>query len=89
MMRCRTDEPQPSPTLDLPTLELPILAAATRTALILAALALAGCGVKGPPEPPPGGIQATEAAEAAKRGEKVDTSVPLRPEKQLWIDKLL
>lgn len=65
------------------------MAAATRTALLFAALALAGCGVKGAPEPPPGGIQATQAAEAAKRGEKVDTSAPLRPDKPLLIDKLL
>jgi predicted small lipoprotein YifL len=79
MMRCRTEEPE----------ELPILAAATRLALVLAALALAGCGVKGPPEPPPGGVQATMAAEAAKAGQKVDTSQPLKPDKKLWLDYLL
>ena len=59
--------------------------AATRLAVLLAALALAGCGVKGPPEPPPGGVQATQAAEAAKRGEKVNTAQPLRPDKKIPI----
>jgi predicted small lipoprotein YifL len=65
------------------------LAAATRLAFLLSALALAGCGVKGPPEPPPGGIQSNMAAEAAKNGQKVDTSQPLRPDKKLWIDHLI
>ena len=73
-MRCRFEEPEGVADL-----------AATRLAVLLAALALAGCGVKGPPEPPPGGIQATQAAEAAKRGEKVDTSEPLRPDKKIPI----
>ncbi|MCX5494581.1 lipoprotein [Kaistia dalseonensis] len=65
------------------------MAASTRIVLFLAALTLAGCGVKGPLEPPPSGAQATSAAEAQKRGEKVDTSVPLRPDRKLWIDKLI
>ena len=69
--------------------ELSALAAATRIVLLLSALALAGCGVKGPPEAPPGGIQATQAAEAAKAGAKVNTAVPLRPDKKLWLDHLI
>jgi predicted small lipoprotein YifL len=68
---------------------LPILAAATRLAFLLCALSLAGCGVKGATEPPPGGIQATQAAEAAKNGIKLDTRQPLRPDKKLWLDHLI
>jgi predicted small lipoprotein YifL len=69
--------------------EVPPLAAATRIVLLASALALCGCGVKGGLEPPPGGVQATQAAEAAKNGQKVDTSAPLRPDRKLWIDHLI
>jgi predicted small lipoprotein YifL len=65
------------------------LAAATRIVLLLAALSLAGCGVKGAMEPPPGGVQARQAAEAEKAGQKIDTTQPLKPDRSLWIDKLI
>jgi len=65
------------------------LAALTRLILIASALALAGCGVKGALEPPPGGLQAKQAEEASKAGQKVDTSSPLVPDRKLWIDHLL
>lgn len=65
------------------------MAAATRMILLASVLALAGCGVKGALEPPPGGVQATQAAEASKNGQKPDTSQPLRPDKKLWIDHLI
>ena len=68
---------------------MPVLAVATRMILLLSVLALAGCGVKGAMEPPPGGVQATQAAEAAKAGQKVDTTLPMRPDRKLWIDHLI
>ncbi|MBN9027691.1 MAG: hypothetical protein J0H20_19360 [Rhizobiales bacterium] len=54
-----------------------------------AALGLAACGVKGPPEPPPGGPQALSAEHAGPDGKKPDVSKPAKPDQSLWIDKLL
>ncbi len=65
------------------------MAALTRLFLLASALALAGCGVKGAMEPPPGGVQAKQAEEAQKAGQKLDTSQPLVPDRKLWIDHLL
>ncbi len=65
------------------------MAALTRLLLIASALALAGCGVKGALEPPPGSVQAKEAEEASKNGQKIDTSQPRVPDRKLWIDHLL
>jgi len=61
----------------------------TRLLLLTAALALSGCGVKGALEPPPNGLQAKEAAEAQKSGQKVNTDAPLVPDRKLWIDHLI
>jgi len=61
----------------------------TRLLLLTAALALSGCGVKGALEPPPNGLQAKQAEEAQKKGEKVDTNAPLVPDRKLWIDHLI
>ncbi len=62
-----------------------------RTLLVvgLLGLALAACGRKGPLEPPPNGLQAKEAAEAQKNGQKVNTDAPLVPDRKLWIDHLI
>jgi hypothetical protein len=54
-----------------------------------AALALAGCGVKGDPEPPPGGPQALSAEQPGPDGKKPDISKPSKPDRSLFIDKLL
>ncbi|MCX5571388.1 MULTISPECIES: LPS translocon maturation chaperone LptM [Kaistia] len=65
------------------------MALAARILLLTAALGLAACGVKGPPEPPPGGPQALSAEHAGPDGKKPDVSKPAKPDQSLWIDKLL
>jgi len=65
------------------------LALAARILLLTAAMALAGCGVKGDLEPPPGGPQALSAEQAGPDGKKPDVSQPAKPDRSLWIDKLL
>lgn len=65
------------------------MALAARILLLTAALALAGCGVKGPPEPPPGGPQALSADKVGPDGKKPDVSQPSKPNRSLFIDKLL
>ena len=56
-----------------------------KAAALVALLVLAGCGANGAPEPPPDSAQ----AQAAERGENVDTSRPERPKRELFIDGLL
>ncbi|WP_026304351.1 LPS translocon maturation chaperone LptM [Kaistia granuli] len=65
------------------------MALAARILLMSAALALAGCGVKGAPEPPPGGPQALSAEQPGPDGKKPDISQPSKPDRSLFIDKLL
>ena len=65
------------------------MALAARILLLSAAMALAGCGVKGAPEPPPGGPQALSAQQPGPDGKKVDVSKPAKPDRSLFIDKLL
>ncbi|HEV7284841.1 MAG TPA: hypothetical protein VGN75_08280 [Kaistia sp.] len=65
------------------------MALAARILLLSAAMVLAGCGVQGAPEPPPGGPQALSAQQTGPDGKKVDVSKPAKPDRSLFIDKLL